>query len=521
MGRKRRQPSPPPPPPPEEESSAEESSSAEEEEEEEEEAAEATPATQNSPKPPSAAADDDAEADADSSDGSDEESSESGKIDAEAFELRQIASSNPPPAAASKPESDDQEPTPPGKDKKKGKAGAEKVAPEPSPSGKAKKKALSELTPSSEGKKKHKAQPEKTAPWNKLEKPGQPRRWTVEDELKILEALVRHVKANGTQPGAGELIAVVGGSLERKNCTKTEMYEKVRNIRQRYEKAVSTGALPEKDDDLRKFKLSEQVWGANAKQVAAATMAQNEAASLKSKKKGQTSKEKTEGHSKGGAAKEATASADETEGYSKGATAKQATEEKVEEDGKGRSSKKASTADTPAKSRKRGNHNEELEGDAKTATTKETVDTTTQNGGTLVRSKSGKSDKEKADGDAESPTPTEDMADAQNGGTLALYKTEGEAHEEKMDTDANVKGTRKGFEELQKLYPNLTSYVEDIQAQHPCGETLKRAFEFIPDEKACTLESKIKKQRVAELRMEMRRSDTKKEVTNIFIGLLD
>uniref|UniRef100_A0A453DTA7 Glabrous enhancer-binding protein-like DBD domain-containing protein n=4 Tax=Triticinae TaxID=1648030 RepID=A0A453DTA7_AEGTS len=507
MGRKSRQPSPPPPPPPEEESSAEE--------EEEEAAAEATPATQNSPKPPSAATADDAEADADSSDGSDEESSESGKIDAEAFELRQIASS--------KLESDAGEPTPPAKDKKKGRSLAE-----PSPSGTAKKakagvaeKALSELTPSSEGKKKRKAQPEKTAPWNKLEKPGHPRRWTTEDEIKILEALVRHVKANGTQPGARELIAAVGGSLERKNVTKTEMYEKVRNIRQRYEKAVSTGALPEKDDDLRKFKLSEQVWGENAKQVAAATMAQNEAASLKGKKKEQTSKEKTEGHSKGGTAKEVTASADETEGYSKGGTAKQATDEKVEEDSKGRSSKKASTADTPAKSRKRGNHKEELEGDAKTGTTKETVDTTTQNGGTLVRSKSGKSDKEKADGDAESPMPKEAMADAKNGGTLALFKKEGKTHEEKMDTDANARGTRKGFEELQKFYPNLTSYVEDIQAQHPCGETLKRAFEFIPDEKACALESKIKRQRVAELRMEMRRSDTKKEVTNIFIGLLD
>lgn len=493
-----------------------------EKEEEEEGAAEATPTTQNPPSPSSAATADDA--DADSSDGSDEESSESGKIDAEAFELRQIASSNPPAAAASELESDDHEPSPQGKGKKRAKAGAD-----PSPSGKAKKakagaaeKAPSVLTPSSEGKKKRKAQPEKTTPWSKPEKPGHLRRWTAEDELKILEALVHHVKANGTRPGAGELIAAVGGSLERKNCTKTEIYEKVRTLKLRYEKAVSTGALPEKDDDLRKFKLSEQVWGENAKQVAAATMAQNEAASSKSKKKGQTSKEKTEGYSKGGTVKEDTTIAvDENVGTSTELNKGQATEEKVDEDSKGRSSKKARTADTPAKSRKRVNHKEELEGDAKTGTAKETVDTTAQNGGTSVRSKSGKSDKEKADEDAESPTLKEDMADTQNAVTLDLFKKEGETHDEKMDTDANVKGTRKGFDELQKLYPNLTSFVEEIQAQHPCGETLKRVFEFINDEKASALESKIKKQRVSELRMEMRRADTKKEVTNIFIGLLN
>jgi hypothetical protein len=80
---------------------------------------------------------------------------------------------------------------------------------------------------------------------------------------------------------------------------------------------------------------------------------------------------------------------------------------------------------------------------------------------------------------------------------------------------------RKGFEELQNLYPNLTSYVESIQAQHPCGETLKRAFGFIAEDKACALESKIKKQRVAEMKMENRRADTKKEVTNMLIRLLD
>ena len=134
----------------------------------------------------------------------------------------------------------------------------------------------------------------------------------------------------------------------------------------------------------------------------------------------------------------------------------------------------------------------------------------------MAGSKSGKSDKEKKDGDAESLGPKEATEVTQNEGTLTLLKN-GETHEEKMDTDPNVKKMRKGFDELQNLYPNLASYVESIRAQHPCGETLKRAFELIADEKACALESKIKKQRVAEMKMSIRLADTKKEVINIFI----
>jgi hypothetical protein len=229
-------------------------------------------------------------------------------------------------------------------------------------------------------------------------------------------------------------------------------------------------------------------------------------------KKGQANKEK-----KGGTAKEATSTVNGNVGTVTESNKELATKEKLDGATKGRLSNKAATTDTPVKSKKRGNHKEDLEGDAKA---KETTNTATQNGSTSVRSKSGKSDKEENDGDADSLGPKEATAVTQNGGTIAQLKT-GVTHEEKMDTDPNVKSMRKGFEELQNLYPNLTSYVESIQAQHPCGETLKRAFEFIADDKACALESKIKKQRVTEMKMEIRRADTKKEVTNIFIGLLD
>ena len=100
--------------------------------------------------------------------------------------------------------------------------------------------------------------------------------------------------------------------------------------------------------------------------------------------------------------------------------------------------------------------------------------------------------------------------------------------EEESEAEATAPATqkapetmRRGFDELQNLYPNLTSYVDSIRSQHPCGETLKRAFELIADDKACALEAKIKKQRVAEIKTEIRLADARKEVTNAFIGLMD
>ncbi|KAM0832161.1 hypothetical protein ACQ4PT_065069 [Festuca glaucescens] len=550
MARKSRaSPSPPAPTPPREVSSSEE--------EEEEEAAPATQKAPQNPKPPSTAA-----SDADSSDGDEEEESSDTEIGAEAFQLRQVARSpGKPSAAASEPRSDAHEEdgsssdnpepvqkkaarkpkaeagkkkrqpaeSPPSGKAKKAKTDVEKAAPEPALSGKANKarveKASSEPNPSSKGKK-HKAPAEKDVPdHSPSSKPASRQRWTIEDEIKVLEALASHIKTNGTQPSAADLIAAVGDILERKNCSKSDVYEKVRKLKRRHEttakKLASTGTLPGNDDELRKFNLSEAVWGERANKVAAAPVSQSDGASSKNKK-GRTNKEKADGHSKpGGTAKETASTVNENVGTLTGSSKGQATKEKVDGDIKGSLSKKATTADTPAKSKKRGNRKEELKYHEKAGTTKETTSTATQSASTSVRSKSGKSDnKEKKIRDAESPRPKEATAVTQNGGSLALLKN-GETHEEKMDTDPNVKNMCRGSEELQNLYPNLTSYVESIQAQHPCGETLKRAFEFIAEDKACALESKIKKQRVAEMKMANRRADTKKEVANIFIGLLD
>ncbi|XP_047064561.1 probable transcription factor At4g00390 [Lolium rigidum] len=482
-------PSPPPPTPPREESSSDQ--------DDEEEATPAAQKAPQNPKPLSTAA-----ADADSSDGGEEESDHS-ETDADAYQFPQAArfpgkplESDADEGDGSSSDSPDPVQTRPARNSGKKRQAAESI-----PSGVKPKKAKADAAPLS---RKPPSEPNSTSKGKKLSKekavpdrsPSKTagRRWTIEDEIKVLEALVSHTKANGTQPSAVQLIAAVGDSLERKTCTKTEMYEKVRHLKQRHEKAATTGTLPDNDDDLHKFNLSEAVWGESAKEVAAAPISQNDAATSMSNK-GQTNKEK-----KGGTAKEATSTVNENVGT--------VTKEKLDGASKGRLSNKAANTDTPVKSKKRGNHKEDLEGDAKT---KETTNTATQNGSTLVRTKSGKSDKEEKDGDADSLGPKEATAVTQNG----------ESHEDKMDIDPSVKNMRREFDQLQNLYPNLASYVESIQAQHPCGETLKRAFEFIADDKACALESKIKKQRVIEMKTEIRRVDTKKEVTNIFIGLLD
>ncbi|KAK1616712.1 hypothetical protein QYE76_022229 [Lolium multiflorum] len=432
-------PSPPPPTPPREESSSDE-------DDEEEEATPAPQKAPQNPKPlPTAAAD------ADSSDGGDEEPSDS-ETNADAFQIRPSSPGKPSESDAGEGDGSSSDSPEPVQTKPARKSGKKRQAAESIPSAVKPKKAKADAAPlsgkapsepssTSKGKQKHK---EKAVPDRSPSK-NAGRRWTVEDEIKVLEALVSHTKANGTQPSAVELIAAVGDSLERKTCTKTEMYEKVRHLKQRHEKAASTGTLPDNDDDLRKFNLSEAVWGESAKEVAAAPVSQNDAATSVSKK-GQTKKESNK---------------------------ELATKEKLDGATKGRLSNKAATTDTPVKSKKRGNHKEDSEGDAKT---KEATNTATQNGTTLVRSnKSGKSDKEENDGDADSLGPKEAAAVTQN---------DEENHEDKMDIDPDLKNMRREFDELQNLYPNLASYVESIQAQHPCGETLKRAFEFIADDKA-------------------------------------
>ncbi|KAL5207961.1 hypothetical protein ABZP36_032396 [Zizania latifolia] len=545
MARKRRAPSPPPPPPPQPESSEESSTGGEEEEEEEVGHSPAAPAPQK-PSDRGAASPD-----------GDEENSDTDTY-AQAFQLRKLVRSpgneEGEEGGSSESESEPENPEPARKETaKKPKAEAKKkrsapepaktkkamAAPEPAPSGKAKKavkaeagkaanteagKAAPEPAPSGKAKKSRvkpeKVEVEKVAPdlspsSNKSGKSGT--RWTTGDEIKILEILAKHVKSHGTHPKPDEIIAALGGSLDRKNNSRSDMYEKVRRLRQRYEttakKVAENGTLPVKDDDLRMYRLSLEIWGKDAKETVFVSTAQKNGTPSKSKKE-QAKKDKVDGCSN-----EGTTVANENAGTLAEKKKGKATKQKATVETKIESSKDAAPA-TPAKSKKRGIHKDKLDEEAKSVTSKETTTTATHGDSTLVESKRGKVGKEKLNRDTDSVMPKETTTATQNGGIPSKSKGR-ETYKEEIETNATVTGIQRKFVELQRLYPNLAYFVNIIEVQHPCGGSFKRAFESISDDKACTLESKIKKQRVAEMKMQLRRADTKKEVTNILLGLLD
>uniref|UniRef100_A0A804P269 Uncharacterized protein n=1 Tax=Zea mays TaxID=4577 RepID=A0A804P269_MAIZE len=178
--------------------------------------------------------------------------------------------------------------------------------------------------------------------------------------------------------------------------------------------------------------------------------------------------------------------------------------QKASKKGQARLSEEATTTASPSKSKKQESHNGELNKDD----------------GNLAKGKKGKTDKGKMDIDMDRLTPKEPVNANQNGG-IVIRSKEGEINDEGTEGDANVQGVHRRFGELQKLYSNLAVYVEEIETHHPCGETLKRVFEFIADEKAEDLESKIKKLRVAQAKAEVRQGNIKKEVLNLMLSLVD
>jgi hypothetical protein len=174
------------------------------------------------------------------------------------------------------------EPTPSGK-AKKAKAEVRKVMPEATQAGKGKKaKAVLEKAPVVQ------APPGKAKKLGgKLEKLGldsspssksacAQRIWSKEDVLKILEALAGHVKKVGVLPKTDVILAVVHDRLDRKNCTNIDMYEKIRGLKKRFEKLVSTGVMPSGEDELRIYNLSDATRGEKGKEGIASAGSQNE-----------------------------------------------------------------------------------------------------------------------------------------------------------------------------------------------------------------------------------------------------
>ncbi|XP_062194740.1 probable transcription factor At1g61730 [Phragmites australis] len=100
------------------------------------------------------------------------------------------------------------------------------------------------------------------------------------------------------------------------------------------------------------------------------------------------------------------------------------------------------------------------------------------------------------------------------------------AKKESSTSAISVLGThvRRGFEEMQCLYPNLAAAVERIASGKNCdvmGAVLKRALQFIDDEEAAELDAKVKKQRVLEAKMRMNRTTVRNEVIGALIKSTD
>ncbi|XP_062220433.1 probable transcription factor At1g61730 [Phragmites australis] len=75
------------------------------------------------------------------------------------------------------------------------------------------------------------------------------------------------------------------------------------------------------------------------------------------------------------------------------------------------------------------------------------------------------------------------------------------------------------FSEMCELYPYLAEEVKALEASHP--GLFKREFAMIHDDKALALDVKIKKQRLVQMKVELRRYDLTKEVTRALMELAE
>jgi hypothetical protein len=76
----------------------------------------------------------------------------------------------------------------------------------------------------------------------------------------------------------------------------------------------------------------------------------------------------------------------------------------------------------------------------------------------------------------------------------------------------------KGFE-MCELYPYLAEEVEKLEAAHP--GMFKRVFGKMDDDKARVMDAKVKKQRIVQMKVELRCTELSKEVSKAIMELVD
>lgn len=80
---------------------------------------------------------------------------------------------------------------------------------------------------------------------------------------------------------------------------------------------------------------------------------------------------------------------------------------------------------------------------------------------------------------------------------------------------------RRPFAELQEMYPCLAAEVEAIDARCGMPGFMRTAFERIGDEQAAELEAKVKRQRLAQLKADVRRAELKSLVLRTIIAEME
>jgi len=85
--------------------------------------------------------------------------------------------------------------------------------------------------------------------------------WSIEDEVRILEALAAHQKQHGALPQPDALISALAGKLDNPAYSIKELQSKLQTLKKRYVILAKRGELPIKDHDRRLLDLSKIVWG--------------------------------------------------------------------------------------------------------------------------------------------------------------------------------------------------------------------------------------------------------------------
>ncbi|EEC70748.1 hypothetical protein OsI_02157 [Oryza sativa Indica Group] len=95
------------------------------------------------------------------------------------------------------------------------------------------------------------------------QKPGFGRKWNGNDEIMILEALVDQIRSGGNVPQepGHPLFHELVQRLEGRTFNHSDVREKVRSLKRRYNDVVLSGLAITKDHDLQLHELSCEIWG--------------------------------------------------------------------------------------------------------------------------------------------------------------------------------------------------------------------------------------------------------------------